>query len=159
MWVCATGARHSKSLERRCPSTACLRRGPKIIYSYSTRCALIRDRRSTACDVLHVQLAETEVTCIWKVSVITCANVLIYSCSLPYISHQIGKGGVVSAAIEIVTRVSSRICERREILMPFIIGASVSEAPSCGLNGRAVTIYIDVRTVTATAHARRYAQT
>ena len=38
-------------------------------------------------------------------------------------------------------------------------------APSCGLNGRAVTIYIyiyryiDVRTFTATAHARRYAQT
>ena len=34
--------------------------------------------------------------------------------------------------------------------------------PSCGLNGRAVTIediYIDVRTFTATAHARRYAQT
>ena len=34
-------------------------------------------------------------------------------------------------------------------------------APSCGLNGRAVTryIYIDVRTFTATAHARSYAQT
>ena len=31
-------------------------------------------------------------------------------------------------------------------------------APSCGLNGRAVTIYIYVRTFTATAHARRYAQ-
>ena len=37
-----------------------------------------------------------------------------------------------------------------------VIGASVSEAPSCGLNGRAVTIdryiyiYIDVRTFTAT---------
>ena len=30
-------------------------------------------------------------------------------------------------------------------------------APSCGLNGRAVTI--DVRTFTAAAHARRYAQT
>ena len=28
-----------------------LRRGPKIIYSYYTRCALIRDRRPTACDV------------------------------------------------------------------------------------------------------------
>ena len=50
MWVCATGARHSKSLERRCPRTACLRRGPKIIYSYYTRCALIRDRRPTAWD-------------------------------------------------------------------------------------------------------------
>ena len=48
--------------------------------------------------------------------VITFANVLIYSCSLPYISHQIGKGGVVSAAIEIVTRVSSHLS-----LMPFII--------------------------------------
>ena len=34
MWVCATGARHSKNLERRCPRTACLRRGPKIICSY-----------------------------------------------------------------------------------------------------------------------------
>ena len=43
MWVCATGARHSKSLERRCPRTACLRRGAIIIYSYYTRCALIRE--------------------------------------------------------------------------------------------------------------------
>ena len=42
MWVCATGARHSKSLERRCPRTACLWRGPKIIYSYYNRCALTR---------------------------------------------------------------------------------------------------------------------
>ena len=43
-----------------------------------------------------------------------------------------------------------------------VIGASVSEHPlACGLNGRAVTIYIYVRrrTFTATAHARRYAQT
>ena len=45
-----TGARHSKSLERHCPRTACLRRGPKIIYSYYTRCALIRDRQLTAWD-------------------------------------------------------------------------------------------------------------
>ena len=30
--------------------TACLRRGPKIIYSYYTRCALIRDRQPTAWD-------------------------------------------------------------------------------------------------------------
>ena len=50
MWVCAPGARHSKSLERRCPRTASLRRGPKIIYSYYTRCALIRDRQPTAWD-------------------------------------------------------------------------------------------------------------
>ena len=48
MWVCATGARHSKSLERRCPRAACLRRGPKIIYSYCTRCVLIRDRQLIA---------------------------------------------------------------------------------------------------------------
>ena len=41
MWVCATGARHSKSLERRFSRTACLRRGPENIYSYYTRCALI----------------------------------------------------------------------------------------------------------------------
>ena len=38
----------------RCPRTACLRRGPKIIYSHYTRCVLIRDRQ--------------EATCIWKVS-------------------------------------------------------------------------------------------
>ena len=25
MWVCSTGTRHSKSLERRCQRTACLR--------------------------------------------------------------------------------------------------------------------------------------
>ena len=43
MWVSATGAGHSKSLERRCPRTG-LGREPKIIYTYYTRCALIRDR-------------------------------------------------------------------------------------------------------------------
>ena len=59
MWVCATGARHSKSLERRCPTTACLRRGPKIIYSYYTRCALIRDHRPTAWEGF-ARPAETE---------------------------------------------------------------------------------------------------
>ena len=67
MWVCATGARHSKSLERRCPRTACLRRGPKIIYSYYTRCALIRDRQPTAWDDF-ARSAEAEATCIPKVS-------------------------------------------------------------------------------------------
>ena len=67
MWVCATGARHRKSLERRCPRTACLRRGPKIIYSYYTRCALIRDRQPTAWDDF-ARLAEAEATCIRKVS-------------------------------------------------------------------------------------------
>ena len=67
MWVCATGARHSKSLERRCPRTACLRRGPKIIYSYYTRCALITDRQPTAWDGF-ARPAETEATCIRKVS-------------------------------------------------------------------------------------------
>ena len=30
--------------------TACLRRGPKILYSYYARCALIRDCRQTAWD-------------------------------------------------------------------------------------------------------------
>ena len=42
-----------------------------------------------------------------------CANVIRHSCSLPYIPHLNGMGGVVSAAIasyiEIVTRVSSCI--------------------------------------------------
>ena len=75
MWVCATGARHSKSLERRCPRTACLQRGPKIIYSYYTRCALIRDRQPTAWDPGmalsrddFARPAEAEATCIRKVS-------------------------------------------------------------------------------------------
>ena len=67
MWVRATGARHSKSLERRCPRTACLRQGPKIIYSYYTRCALIRDRQPTAWDDF-ARPAEAEATCIPKVS-------------------------------------------------------------------------------------------
>ena len=67
MWVCATGTRHSKSLERRCPRTACLRQGSKIIYSYYTRCALIRDCEPTAWDGF-ARPAETEATCIWKVS-------------------------------------------------------------------------------------------
>ena len=67
MWVCATGARHSKSLERRCPRTACLRRGPKIIYSYYTRCAFIRDRQPNAWDDF-ARPAEAEATCIRKVS-------------------------------------------------------------------------------------------
>ena len=55
MWVRATGARNSKSLDRRCPRTACLRRGPKIIYSYYTRCELIRDGTT-----LHVQLRQKQ---------------------------------------------------------------------------------------------------
>ena len=67
MWVCATGVRHSKSLEQRCPRTACLRQGPKIIYSYYTRCALIRDRQPTAWDDF-ARPAEAEATCIRKVS-------------------------------------------------------------------------------------------
>ena len=41
--------------------------GPKIIYSYYTRCALIRDRQPTAWDGF-ARPAETEVTCILKVS-------------------------------------------------------------------------------------------
>ena len=40
---------------------------PKIIYSYYTRCALIRDRRPTAWDGF-ARPAETEAMCIWKVS-------------------------------------------------------------------------------------------
>ena len=69
MWVCAMCDRHSKSLEWCCPITACLRRGPKILYSYYTRCALIRDCQPTAWDGF-AHPAETEaieVTCIWKV--------------------------------------------------------------------------------------------
>ena len=46
---------------------SCLRLGPKIIYSYYTRCALIRDRRPTAWDGF-ARPAGTEATCIWKVS-------------------------------------------------------------------------------------------
>ena len=38
-----------------------------MIYSYYTRCALIRDRRPTAWDGF-ARPAETEATCIWKVS-------------------------------------------------------------------------------------------
>ena len=67
MWVCATGARHSKSLEQRCPRTACLRRGPIIIYGYYARCALIRECQPTAWDGF-ARPAETEAKCIWKVS-------------------------------------------------------------------------------------------
>ena len=65
--LCATGARHSKSLERRCPRTACLRRGPKILYSSYIRCALIRDGQPTAWDDF-ARPAEAEATSIWKVS-------------------------------------------------------------------------------------------
>ena len=57
----------SAQQEWRCPRTACLRRGPKIIYSYYTRCALIRDRQPTAWDGF-ARSAETEATCIWKAS-------------------------------------------------------------------------------------------
>ena len=67
MWVCATGARHSKSLERRCPRTACLRRGPKIILIYTVIILIIRDRQPTAWDDF-ARPAEAEVTCIRKVS-------------------------------------------------------------------------------------------
>ena len=41
-------------------------RGPKIIYSYYTRCTLIRDWQLTAWDGF-AHPAEIEVTCIWKV--------------------------------------------------------------------------------------------
>ena len=57
----------AKCLERRCPRTVCLWRGPKIIYSYYTRCALIRDCQPAAWDGFAC-LPETEATCIWKVS-------------------------------------------------------------------------------------------
>ena len=43
------------------------RRGPKIIKSYYTSCALIRDRQPTAWDGF-AHPAEIEATCIWKVS-------------------------------------------------------------------------------------------
>ena len=64
--VCTTGARYNKSLERHRPRTACLRRGPKIIYSYNTRCVLIRDRRPTAWTAWDgfAHPAATEATCI-----------------------------------------------------------------------------------------------
>ena len=81
MWVCATGARHSKSLERRCPRTACLRRGPKIIYSYYTRCALIRDRQPTAWDDF-ARPAEAEATCIRKVSHEIVVEIQYYKCQV-----------------------------------------------------------------------------
>ena len=82
MWVCATGAQHSKSLERHCPRTACLRRGPKIIYSYYTRCALIRDRQPTAWDDF-ARPAEAEATCIRKVSPqIVVKRSLYYECQV-----------------------------------------------------------------------------
>ena len=64
---CATGAGHSKNLEWRCPRTACLQWGYKIIYSYYTRCALIRDYQPTTWDGF-AHPAETEASCIWKVS-------------------------------------------------------------------------------------------
>ena len=38
-----------------------------IIYSYYTRCALIRDRQLTTWDGF-ARPAETEATCIWKIS-------------------------------------------------------------------------------------------
>ena len=41
--------------------------GPKIIYSYYTRCALIKDHQPTSWDGF-AHPAETEATCIWKVS-------------------------------------------------------------------------------------------
>ena len=41
--------------------------GPKIIYSYYTRCALITDRQPTAWDDF-ARPAEAEATCIRKVS-------------------------------------------------------------------------------------------
>ena len=41
--------------------------GDLKLYSYYTRCALIRDRRPTAWDGF-ARPAETEATCMWKVS-------------------------------------------------------------------------------------------
>ena len=63
--ICAMDAWYSKSLDRRRPKTACLRRGRKIIYSYYTRCALIRDRQPTSWDNF-ARPAKAEATCIWK---------------------------------------------------------------------------------------------
>ena len=87
MWVCATGAQHSKWLERRYLRTTCLRRGPKIIYSYYTRCALIRVRRPTAWTAWDglAHPAEIEATCIWKVSlqiVVEISKSLCYECQV-----------------------------------------------------------------------------
>ena len=44
-----------------------VQRGPKILYSYYARCALIRDHQPTAWDGF-AHPAEAEATCIWKVS-------------------------------------------------------------------------------------------
>ena len=48
---------------RRGGRTACLRRGPIIIYSCYTKCALIRECQPTARDGF-ARPAETEATCI-----------------------------------------------------------------------------------------------
>ena len=108
MWVCATGARHTKSLERRRPRTACLRRGPKIIYSYYTRCALIRDRRPTAWTAWD-GLAETEAMCI--IRRVSLQIVVEISKSLCYMCQVRGSFCVRSkkSVIILLARLSSKI--------------------------------------------------
>ena len=66
-----------------------------------------------------------------------------------------------------VTKVSMHLSISHSLCSTVHNWGERERAPSCGLNGRAVTniyiyiyiYYIDVRTFTATAHARRYAQT
>ena len=63
--MCNGRSAQQESGARRCPRTACLKR--KKLYSYYTRCALIRDRQPTAWDGF-ARPAQTEATCVWKVS-------------------------------------------------------------------------------------------
>ena len=96
-WICGyVGMCNGRSViqeQRGYQRTACLRRGPKIIYSYYTRCALIRDHRPTAWDGF-ASPAETEATCIWKVS------------------PQIVVG--IFLKVRIMSRVRDSFCERSE---------------------------------------------
>ena len=58
--MCNGRSEHQESASGVVQEQACLRRGPKIIYSYYTRCALIRDRQPTAGMTLHVQLRQKQ---------------------------------------------------------------------------------------------------
>ena len=92
-------------------STACLRRGPKIIYSYYTRCALIRDRRPTAWTAWDgfAHPAEREAMCIIrKVSlqiVVEISKSLCYVCQVRGSFCERSKKSV----IVLLARLSSKI--------------------------------------------------
>ena len=53
------------------------------MYSYYTRCALIRDRQPTAWDGF-ARPAETEATCIWQVNpqIVEICKYLYYECQV-----------------------------------------------------------------------------